>query len=98
MLLFGVKTTLNRLAVKLELSWQVLRDFDSISRMADALENKESIVVNKTKGVSIVDLMVRDLKRNAAKAKGFVDNHGIRSRLANPGSDEILLELVAVPP
>jgi hypothetical protein len=31
-----VKRTLNRVAVKLELSWQGLRDFDSISLVAEA--------------------------------------------------------------
>jgi hypothetical protein len=57
--LFGVKTTLNRLAVKLELSWQVLRDFDSINRIAEAPENSERRDVRNTKGESInEDLMM----------------------------------------
>ena len=34
--LSGVKTTLKRVAVKLELSWQGFSDDDSISRSADA--------------------------------------------------------------
>ena len=33
--LLGVKTTLKREAVKLELSWLGLSDFDSINRIAD---------------------------------------------------------------
>jgi hypothetical protein len=32
--LSGVKTTLNRVAVKFELSWHGFRDFDSMSRVA----------------------------------------------------------------
>lgn len=33
--LSGVKTTLNKLAVKFDLSWHVLRDDDSINLVAD---------------------------------------------------------------
>ena len=54
----GKKTTLNKLAVKLELSWQVLRDFDSINRVADVLESSDKKVVNKTNGVDIEVLMM----------------------------------------
>ena len=39
--LSGVKTTLKRLAVKLELSWHALRDFDSINRIAEAPDRRE---------------------------------------------------------
>lgn len=39
--LSGVKTTLNNLAVRLELSWHVLRDFDSINRMAEVGARRE---------------------------------------------------------
>jgi len=56
--LSGKKTTLNKLAVKLELSWQVLRDFDSINRVADVLESSDKKVVNKTNGVDIEVLMM----------------------------------------
>lgn len=57
-LLFGVKTTLNKLAVKLELAWQELREFDSINLMADALEKRERRDVKKTNGDSIECFMV----------------------------------------
>ena len=53
--LSGVKTTLKRLAVKLELSWHVLRDFDSINRMADAPERRERKDASKTKGESNIE-------------------------------------------
>lgn len=36
-LLSGVKTTLNSVAVKLELSWQGFRDLDSINLVADTI-------------------------------------------------------------
>jgi hypothetical protein len=39
--LSGVKTTLNKLAVKLELSWQVLREEDLSSFSAEAYWAKE---------------------------------------------------------
>ena len=59
-LLLGVKTTLNRLAVKEELSWQVLRDLDSINRVAETLERRERSVVRMTNGEdNIEDLIVR---------------------------------------
>ena len=41
LLLSGVKTTLNSVAVKRELSWQGLSDFDSINRSADASGKRE---------------------------------------------------------
>jgi len=57
--LSGVKTTLNKLAVRPEFSWHVLRDFDSINRTAEALERRERREVRKTKGErSIGDLML----------------------------------------
>jgi len=56
--LFGVKTTLNRLAVKLELAWQALSDFDSINLVAEALERRDRRDVKKTKGESIEYLMI----------------------------------------
>jgi len=63
-LLSGVKTTLNKLAVKLELSWQVLRDLDSINRMAEAPESRERKDVTKTKGESNnEDRMMADVYR-----------------------------------
>lgn len=59
-LLLGVKTTLNRLAVKEELSWQVFRDLDSINRVAETLEKRERSVVRMTKGEdNIEDIIVR---------------------------------------
>ncbi len=53
--LLGVKTTLKRLAVKLELSWHVLRDFDSINRVAEAPERMERRDVSKTRGESNIE-------------------------------------------
>jgi hypothetical protein len=53
--LSGVKTTLKRLAVKLELSWHALRDFDSINRVAEVPERRERKGVSKTKGESIIE-------------------------------------------
>ena len=53
--LLGVKTTLNKLAVKLELAWQALRDCDSINRTAEAPERRERRVVRKTKGESNIE-------------------------------------------
>jgi hypothetical protein len=38
--LSGVKRTLKRVAVKFELSWQELSDFDSINRMAETSGEK----------------------------------------------------------
>jgi hypothetical protein len=46
----GVKTTLNKLAVRLELAWHVLRELDSIKSMAAAVERRERREVRKTKG------------------------------------------------
>jgi len=40
-LLSGVKTTLNRVAVRFELSWHGLSDLDSMSRMAEASGDME---------------------------------------------------------
>tara|TARA_R110002060_G_scaffold25879_1_gene35412 strand:- start:510 stop:743 length:234 start_codon:yes stop_codon:yes gene_type:complete len=61
-LLFGVKTTLKRLAVKLELSWQVLRDFDSINLTAEAPEKRERIERIEMKGESnIEDRMIASI-------------------------------------
>ena len=42
--MLGVKTTLNKLAVKLELAWQAFRDFDSINRTAFAMEKGDQIL------------------------------------------------------
>lgn len=53
-LLSGVKMTLNKVAVKLELSWQGLRDFDSIRFMADVREERARKVV-KTIGNALDD-------------------------------------------
>ena len=53
MVLFsGVKTTLKRLAVKLELSWQVFRDLDSINLSAEAPESRERRESVEIKGES----------------------------------------------
>lgn len=57
-LLLGVKTTLNKLAVKLELSWQVLRDFDSINLMAETPESKEDKERRVVTGDNIENLMM----------------------------------------
>jgi len=54
-LLFGVKTTLKRLAVKLELSWQVFRDLDSINLTAEAPERRERRERVKMKGESNIE-------------------------------------------
>jgi hypothetical protein len=48
----GVKTTLKRLAVKLELSWHVFNDFDSINFSPETVEVIERRVVRKTNGDS----------------------------------------------
>ncbi len=56
--LFGVKTTLNKLAVKLELSWQAFREFDSINLMACVPERRERRDKKKTKGDTVEDLMI----------------------------------------
>jgi hypothetical protein len=53
--LSGVKTTLKRLAVKLELSWHALRDFDSINRTAEVPERRERKDVSKTKGENNIE-------------------------------------------
>jgi hypothetical protein len=57
-LLFGVKTTLNKLAVKLELSWQAFRELDSISLMACVPERRERSEKKKMRGENVEDLMV----------------------------------------
>ena len=54
-LLLGVKTTLNKLAVKLEFCWHALREFDSINRTAEAPERRERSVVKKTNGESNIE-------------------------------------------
>jgi hypothetical protein len=54
-LLLGVKTTLNKLAVKLEFCWHALRDCDSINRTAEAPERRERSVVKKTNGESNIE-------------------------------------------
>ena len=55
-LLLCVKTTLNKLAVKLEFCWQALREFDSINRTAaEAPERRERSVVKKTNGESNIE-------------------------------------------
>jgi len=46
---------LKRLAVKLELSWHALRDFDSINRMAEVPERRERKDVSRTKGESDIE-------------------------------------------
>jgi hypothetical protein len=55
LLLLGVKETLNKLAVKLELPWHVLRDFDSINRRADGPERRERRDIKTVKGGSNVE-------------------------------------------
>ena len=60
-LLLGVKMTLKRLAVKLELSTQVLREEDWMRRsVAAAVEMRESIEVDATKGESVEKRMMGD--------------------------------------
>ena len=69
-LLSGVKTTSNKLAVKLELSWQELRDLDSINRMAEAPERRVRSVVTKTNGDNIDGRMAGGyVSTSAVKAK-----------------------------
>jgi hypothetical protein len=51
--LLGVNTTLKRLAVKLELSWHVLRDFDSINRVPETPGRRDRKDVTKTRGDNI---------------------------------------------
>lgn len=48
LLLSGVKATLNKVAVKLELAWQGFSDFDSINRSADAKGEREAIVARES--------------------------------------------------
>lgn len=61
-LLSGVKMTLNRVAVKLELSWQGLRDFDSIKFMADVKGERVSKVVRRV-GKAVEDDERRMVRR-----------------------------------
>ena len=68
--MLGVKTTLNKLAVKLELSWHALRDFDSINRMAEAPERKDRRDVKKTKDENNEDLMMAILCRGMPSRRG----------------------------
>lgn len=62
-LLLGVKTTLNKLAVKLELSWQVLRDFDSINLMAETPDRREEKESKVTTGDNVENLMIVNVCR-----------------------------------
>lgn len=62
-LLLGVKTTLNKLAVKLELSWQVFRDFDSINLMAETPERREDKERRVKMGDNIENLMMEIVYR-----------------------------------
>lgn len=48
LLLSGVKTTLNNVAVKLELAWQGFKDCDSISLSGDARGAREANVTRKS--------------------------------------------------
>jgi len=50
--------TSNKLAVKLELSWQELSDLDSIKRIAEAPDRKVRRVVTRTKGDNVEDRMM----------------------------------------
>jgi hypothetical protein len=68
-LLSGVKMTSNKLAVKLELLWQELSDFDSIKRMAEAPDRNVRRAVTKTKGDSIEDRMTGDVSTKAVAAR-----------------------------
>jgi hypothetical protein len=56
----GVKTTLNKLAVKLELSWHVLRDEVSISCSAETPEKRARTAVKTIHGESIKKCMIED--------------------------------------
>jgi len=59
-LLFGVKMTLNRLAVKDELVWQVFKEVDSINRVAETPESNGSEAARMPNGDdNIEDLIVR---------------------------------------
>jgi hypothetical protein len=51
--LSGVKRTLNKLAVRLELSWQVLRDLDSINLVPDAHDRRERREVRRARGAKV---------------------------------------------
>jgi hypothetical protein len=68
--LSGVKTTLNKLAVKLELAWQVFRDLVSINRMAEALERKERRDVRKTKGERNIEFLMAAVVLLMVAARG----------------------------
>lgn len=62
---FGVKTTLNRLAVKLEFFWHGLSDLDSIKRspiFASAVERRENMDRKVTRGDKndVLDHMLMD--------------------------------------
>ena len=48
LLLSGVKMTLNKVAVKLELAWQGFKDCDSINLIGDAKGARESSVAEKS--------------------------------------------------
>jgi hypothetical protein len=50
-LFWGVKTTLNRDAVKFELSWHGLSDFDSINRIADENGSMARRIARRENGV-----------------------------------------------
>ena len=56
--LLGKKTTLNRLAVKLEFSWQLLRDLVSSKRKANVPGRNDRKVVSKTNDEGIEALMM----------------------------------------
>ena len=47
-MLSGVNTTLNSVAVKLELAWQGFRDSDSINLIGDAKGASESVVARES--------------------------------------------------
>ena len=62
-LLFGVNTTLNKLAEKLESSWQVLREVDCSflpSLPAEAGESIEAIEANTKRGALRMDRILKE--------------------------------------
>ena len=65
-LLFGVKTTLNRLAEKLESSWQVLSDVETSflpSLPAEAVKSIEAIEASTNSGALRIDRILTKRRR-----------------------------------
>lgn len=57
-LLLGVKTTLNKLAVNDELLWHVFSDFDSMRRIAETLEMRERTETTTPRGDDNIECLM----------------------------------------